>query len=262
MTFISILVCLLFKTYIYIITSNELIAELWNLKSLIANFGLLFAGYPYFEMMGINNPVWYVCVLIQCYVIYYFLEFLINSIILKVCILSRLAVYLIISFFLILLHHSNLLNEASFRGLISFFIGCSIFLINVELRQIISINKNVIALVLLLTSILSWRFTFLGIDQRWVLSFFTFPLLVLGVANLKISDCRSTSKLGAISFEVYLFHYPLMVLFQLMYVIFDAKFQSVIHSYLTMFSFLIFSWFIGWGLWKYIDLKLQSKVRY
>lgn len=64
---LSTLICLILKIILDLVGGDlNQIHELLNTKSMITNFLLLFAGYPYMNMRGINNPLWYVCVLIQC----------------------------------------------------------------------------------------------------------------------------------------------------------------------------------------------------
>ena len=260
MVFISILVCLLLKTGIQIVTEGQLI-ELWNVKTLVASFCLLFAGYPYFGMLGINNPVWYVCILVQCYIMYYLIEWLlikasankINSI--------RVFVYTFVVIASFGTFRLGFLNEASFRGITSFSIGVLICIGNKILRDRNIINDNnskYIGLISLVLTLALCGVVFLGINQRWVLQYLVFPALVFGLINLNIEAPKVISKLGNISFEVYVFHYPLMVLIQL---ISEITCFYITHSYLTMILFLVFVWIVAWLMWKFLDLPLRGKTR-
>ena len=96
------------------------------------------------------------------------------------------------------------------------------------------------------------------INQRYILQFFVFPFLVWSMVNARFSDVSVVSRLGDISFELYVIHYPLMVLLQLVLILTGYTLQ---HSYTTMVLFLIFAWVISGLMWKYIDLPIRNKVK-
>lgn len=234
---------------------------MWNLKTLIANFALLFAGYPYFDMLGINNPVWYVCVLIQCYILYYIFEFIFKKLNINSKIHIRLITYEIIVVLAVVTHHYGILNEASFRGIVSFSIGIVICSVNWLLSNKNFINENnckSISLLLFILSAFSCGIALFRINQRYILQFFVFPFLVWSMVNARFSDVSVVSRLGDISFELYVIHYPLMVLLQLVLILTGYTLQ---HSYTTMVLFLIFAWVISGLMWKYIDLPIRNKVK-
>lgn len=260
MVFLSILVCLLLKTGIQIVSEGQL-TELWNVKTLVANFCLLFAGYPYFGMLGINNPVWYVCILVQCYIMYYLIEWLLNKVSANEINFVRVCVYAFVVIISFGTFRMGFLNEASFRGVTSFSIGILICLGNRILSErniIIYNNRKYIGLISLVLSLALCGVVFLGINQRWVLQFLVFPVFVFGLINLNIEVPKTVSQLGDISFEVYVFHYPLMVLIQL---ISEITGFYISHSYLTMILFLVFVWIVAWLMWKLLDLPLRRKMR-
>ena len=89
-------------------------------------------------------------------------------------------------------------------------------------------------------------------------SFAVFPIFVFGLINLNIEVPKAVSQLGDISFEVYIFHYPLMVLIQL---ISEITGFYISHSYLIMILFLVFVWIAAWLMWKLLDLPLRRKMR-
>ncbi len=94
--------------------------------------------------------------------------------------------------------------------------------------------------------------------QRWILVFCTFPCLVLGTALVNIKGNNIISTISETSSNLYVWHYPLMLLFQ---VILDAFELNIIHTYMTMLSFLIISWFIATIIRKYIEKPLNKLIR-
>lgn len=260
MVFISILFCLLLKTGVQIVSDGRL-TELWNVKTLVANFCLLFAGYPHFGMLGINNPVWYICILIQCYIMYYLIEWLLNKVSANEINFVRVCIYTFVVIVSFVTFRLGFLNEASFRGITSFSIGILICQGNKILsdRNIINDkNRKSIGLISLVLTLALCGVVFLGINQRWVLQFLVFPVFVFGLINLNIEIPKAISQLGDISFEVYVFHYPLMVLIQL---ISEITGFYISHSYLIMILFLVFVWIVAWLMWKLLDLPLRRKMR-
>ena len=260
MAFLSILVCLLLKTGIQIVSEGQL-TELWNLKTLVANFCLLFAGYPYFGMLGINNPVWYICILVQCYIMYYLIEWLLNRVSTNEINTIRVCVYTFVIIASFGTFYLGFLNEASFRGITSFSIGVLICLGNNFLSEKSIINYNnrkYTGLISFVLTVVLCGVVFLGLNQRWVLQFLVFPVFVFGLINFNIKSPKEMSQLGDISFDVYVFHYPLMVLIQF---ISEITGFHIIHSYFTMILFLVFVWIFAWLMWKLLDLPLRRKMR-
>jgi peptidoglycan/LPS O-acetylase OafA/YrhL len=251
MAIISIFVCLILKTIQSVQLHDNQLALLWNVKALVANFMLLFAGYPYFEMIGINNPIWYICVLIQCYVVYYILDWFVQKFNLKRCV-----IYIFILLSCMVLYYFKLLNEASFRGITSFAIGILLFIMGNFTTEYIHNKRQLIGRICMLLIVAFCPLIFLGIKQRWILQFLLYPLLVFGCYHLDLKGNTLISKASDISFDVYIWHYPLMVCMQIICLRIE-----VIHSYNIMFMFLLLSWCYAFVLWKYIDLPLRRLGR-
>lgn len=252
MTFISILMCLLLKTFIGLLSFNNIL-ELWNIKTIVANFGLLFAGYHFFKMIGINNPIWYICILIQCYLFYYFVSYCAESSRVKKTDFTIMVAYLFLIVISMITFHYGLLDELAFRGWASFSIGvilCAFNHLLLNKHIIKDENRKYFGLIFLGLAILFSGGVFLGINQRWILQFFVFPSLIVFLTNTNVPHIKLISDLGDISFELYLFHYPLMVLVQLILMITGS---SLNHSYITIILFLLSAWICAWLIWKYLD---------
>ena len=68
---IALIFEIIIKTIDYSLFATGDLSSIYNVKTLFANFLLLFRGWGVFDMMGINNPTWYLCILIQCYIVFY-----------------------------------------------------------------------------------------------------------------------------------------------------------------------------------------------
>ena len=251
MVFLSILVCLLLKSELSILTSDGRLGDLWSAKTLLVNFGLLFAGYPYLETMGINNPVWYVCVLIQCYLLFYLIEWGLSKLEVEKRSRWRLYIYVALACIALVTFRLRLLNEGSFRGIASFSIGVLLCIAHQTYRLEDILRKKWIGILLMALAVAFLK-------QRWVLQFFVFPAVVFGLSRYMIPGSKTISDLGDISFDLYVIHYPLMVLVKLVLAMSGGE---LVHSYGTMGVFLVVSWCIAGLMWKYIDLPSRSLTK-
>lgn len=240
------------------ITADGQLADLWNAKTLVANFGLLFAGYPYFGMMGINNPVWYVCVLIQCYLLFYLLEWGFRKLAADKQRRWRLGTYLAIVCIAVPAFRCGLLNEGSFRGITSFSLGVLICLAYQVCRDRPIVHRKWLGMACIALAFVLCGLVLLGLRQRWTLQFFVFPIFVFGLLHLDLLGTKVISTLGEVSFDLYVIHYPLMVLVQLILAVTGGV---LVHSYATMGVFLLSSWFIAGLMWRYMDLPLRALAK-
>lgn len=217
---IACLFILVVKTFLYMDSPSDLSA-LWNIKAVTANFLLLFSGYPFFSMIGYNNPTWYIAILIQCYAVFYLLKYITNKLHIRFLFVCSLFVALAV-----ILNKFSLLYDNSFRGFETFFIGVIICDISENYKAIIqrvkiAQNKKFVSAFLSLVIIIALcSIFFFPKYQRIALVFGIFPetiILSFLYRDVKInSKIRSVFKcLCGVSFEVYIWHYPLMATIQL-----------------------------------------------
>jgi len=253
MAFCSIAICLFLKSVQGIYLQDNQLIELWSLKSLVANFFLLFAGYPYFEMLGINNPLWYLCILIQCYVLYYIINWIADKFDLKTWILYSSMLLCCVG-----LWRVGWINVYSFRGITSFLIGTLLCNAGAITAQTDPKKRRLLGYLCLAFAAASLSLGLLGVNQRLVLVSLTWPAVVFGCFHIDVKEVPIISKAGKVSFEVYVWHYPLMVLTQLVCDILAIQIQ---HSYFSMLLFLIFVWIVGWMTERFVEKPINRMVR-
>lgn len=223
---------------------------LWNMKTLIANIMLIFSGWPYFSMTGINNPTWYLCVLIQCYFLFYAFLWLCYR--MK---LNRVLVVALLLCVVFMLHRHGVLERNSFRGFESFFIGVALCDLRNQIPQ-----KKCAALFLFLVSLV--LLVFLSSMQRRILVLITFPSLVLlstwygGMKNEAVQ--RMISQMGKMSFDVYIWHYPLMAFERMLMRVFNFEFER---TYLLMTGFTLIIWLLAWPLHRFVERPINKMIR-
>lgn len=226
------------------------LSTLWNFKSLLVNFLLIFSGYPYFSMIGINNPTWYLCILIQCYLMYYIIRILSEKIGIR-----RIWFDITIIVLTVGLHHFSLLPESTYRGLEAFSIG----VVLCGLREKIP-KKKWFALILIILSIAA--IVIIPAQQRRICTFIAFPAIVLLCvwSRFEINDTTRNiiSTSGKVSFELYIWHYPLMAVEQMIMRISGFEIER---SYLSMTAFVIVAWILAYLLFRYVEKPINQLIR-
>ena len=226
------------------------IEALWNVKTLFANFFLVFSGWPFFSMMGINNPTWYLCVLVQCYLVYYLVRFFARK--LKI---NRIWFDASVIVLVFILYRYNLVEESSYRGIGAYSVG--LILCNVKDR--IPKRKGAASLLLVLSIALLIA---LPSHQRRILTYMTYPVLIMFClwCDGKISEGKEKvlELLGKMSFEVYIWHYPVMALEQMFLRVSGFEVQR---SYLSMAIFMLMVWLLAYPLYRYVEVPINIMVK-
>lgn len=191
--------------------------SIWG--TIIAILGIQ-AGWV-FKNPLVNNPTWYISVLILCYIIFYILTYIAKKKDINPCYL-----YIIMIFVGIGIHTYNIelpfLNYQSARGYFSFFYGL-IFARYLETHRLgkktyIGCSVIIVALIYFL----SQEHILVSQDVEYLMTFLFFPaLIILFLSNPVKKMCRYgwIGTLSKISFHVYIWHMPahlfLCVIFKL-----------------------------------------------
>lgn len=208
MAALSIIACFALDLIKYFLGGVKL-KGLWNLAT---SFTCTFVGGGVLlEDLGFNNPLWYVCVLFICYAGLYCL----NRVSSKIGI-STHYLYIVMVLLGLGIHYYKInlpfLNDSTSRGYVAFFLGMLLY----ELYKKYGSNKN-----LYISSINMIAVCFLGaalrmIDDQWAI--FTFllfpPVLFLFLGAEKIFSSKLFAVLGGVSFEMYLWHFPFLLLYR------------------------------------------------
>ena len=241
------------------------LAELWNLKAVAANFLLLFRGWPGLSMMGYNNPLWYLCILIQCYILFYLIK--------TICELSRnlklryreletlawLVIIIFITFF-------RRINPYSYRGFQSFGAGlifCTV--VNTVQSKFMpqrSESKKLhrlLTVLLCTASVLSIVFSALhSRNQREILMIGVYlPILALALIHRNWEN-KIGNLMGKTSFELFIWHYPMTALLQLVFHI--VGIDSFRHSYLTMLVFTAAVQLWAWFIYTQLEIRIAKTL--
>ncbi|SEH64645.1 Peptidoglycan/LPS O-acetylase OafA/YrhL, contains acyltransferase and SGNH-hydrolase domains [Ruminococcus flavefaciens] len=231
------------------------IFALWNWKALIANFLLLFSGYPYFSMIGINNPTWYLCVLIQCFMVYYLIREISNRLHIPRIWLDCVVVGCVIA-----LKYISILPDSTYRALESFSIG--LIICGLEKQKLIKKSRYTSLVLLILLAFSAMSSLIISSQQRRILTFVSFPALIILCIFSQfdiIEKYKSTITVcGKVSFEVYIWHYPLMATEQMISRISGIEVER---CFMTMFLFLLVIWILAYLLYRFVETPINTLIK-
>lgn len=208
----------------------------------------------------VNNPVWYISVLMACYVLFYIFTALASK-------LKCKPIYFYIALILLGIGLNTysinlpLLNPQMGRGYYAFFFG---------ILLAYYVNKNGVNLKEFVLSVLCFAF-FIYVyiyhprhgqrNLNYTLTFLVFPSLILIFESKflqKIFCHKIWETLSAISFEVYLWHNPML---PLMYVLMGAfNWSPDFSNILSMFVFLIASWIAGAIMYYLVERPITKSL--
>lgn len=163
----------------------------------------------------VNNPMWYISVLMLCYIILYFIVYLSHR--LKIPVLY-LQVFVVLIGVGTITYGINLpfLNNSTGRGFSAFFFGVIVGQ-NISKRLVNkSLNRWVEAIAVVGTcAVILWIFIDDDLDSaNYLLTFVLYPALIVLASNPIVAKAFHHSLwtwLGKISFDVYVWHNPLFL---------------------------------------------------
>ena len=166
--------------------------------------------------MGINNPLWYVCVLFICYVLF----FLIKRACTKKAIDEKYF-YLLMIFIGCGVHYWKIelpfLNDGTSRGYTSFFLGILLWQIIKKRERMYFGISAIITIIIGLCLLLN-----IGLDDQWgIFTFLLWPSLIICsvyIEDMIFFNClnKGIGILGGASFEMYIWHLPMRNLYMLL----------------------------------------------
>ena len=222
---------------------------IWNINhsipSIITSFLLVNQGWIIEYTPAINNPIWYICVLIWLYLIYYAIEKLISKIRSDRSRYYKIILYILFTLLGVLGWHfrfdAPFVHLSDCRGYASFFIGVMLF--DLYKNQVISSKAIKIyaeiffvigILVILITRNFNWYI--------WTLIICPSIVVFLVFAPMVQSSLISEKNIRGISFQIYLWHVPVFYGLQLLIEIFNIEFK---HGFISMIVTCIFVIFLA-----------------
>lgn len=212
----------------------------------------------------VNNPMWYVSILILCYVIFYMCFYLSNKVFTAKRIFKLFIPFgVMLAGELVILNSWEIpfANEYVGRGVLSFFGGV---IIGIIVSKIKIPDK-----VLIPVSGLCFLASIIPLSTNWMLSYFNvtsaYIIFICFAQILFISKAKTTEKifnksifssLAKISFHAYCFHIPVMSFFALFFT-FDS-FKKTVYSYpfLFMIIYVVILYILSCLSYRFIEKPL------
>lgn len=229
---------------------------LWNL---LASGLLIFQGGPIGNIdLGANNPVWYLCVLLICYVIYYGLVKLAQK--LKV---SPAFFFIFMIFVGLSVNTYGLslpyFNSYTARGYFAFFFGAFLYYIIAVVPKKQSILVSLIVLVVVALPKLI-HYPELYDNSQMIATFLVYPSIVTLFINSewlnKVLGNKISGYLGGVSYEIYLWHGPCLVVQGILLA--TGVLQGV--TYKTLVCFVLITLTISCFMFSVVEKKLYQKM--
>lgn len=214
-----------------------------------------------FENPGINNPTWYISVLILCYIIFYFVTY--------VC--KRLKVTPFYAYVFIILIGCGIvsygidlpfLNQSSARGYYAFFFGLLLAkFMNKRKINLKTCLASVIVVALLTWMIISRKYL-VDSGLNYLMTFLYYPALIIICFYPPIMGlfrCKIFEFLGKITYDVYVWHASGLIL---MYIL-VAKFVPSLNilSVWTMLAFTSIQFGVGIASYYLIERPINKVIK-
>ena len=236
----------LYKTY-WIFTCNSIVDLIYQVTGI--------QHWTKIQGPSLNNAIWYISVLLLCYIIYFFVTKLEKRM------GNLIYIYCIVIFTILMTYGINIpfFNYYTLRGLLSFGIGIIIGIVvqNNDIKKLSNISVIILAITIGLTLI--FKKEIMGYLPLY-LNFVIYPCLLIIVLRidflLEKIDIKFTELLANISFGIYLWNLPLQLFFHLMFGILKIKIDYS-NVYICIIQIIIHI-IIGILSYKFIEKKLKT----
>lgn len=230
------------------------------LGTITASLGIQYGGV--FKESRVNAPTWYINILLICYTIYFFIikiskkkNISINAMCL-IMILIGIGLYNYkVSF--------PLTTEYCVRGYYSFFFGVILgkYLYNSD--KIINKKDILISIITILSIVLltKYYYSFVKNGYNFILTFLLYPsiLVILSTTKMeKILHFKFISFLARISYNVYIWHYPFLLLIHIILHKMILEFNLLTLE--SMLLYTLFCFIIGIISYLCIEIPIGKRL--
>lgn len=225
-----------------------------NLKNIIVSCLGVQAGWI-FENPMINNPVWYISVLLLCYIIFFIITKLSKKI--KISPYFAYVTMVFVGFATMKLQLERpFLNEYTYRGYICFFEGVLLGTILNNKKDII--NKiSIFAIIPFVIGVVAYLNNF---HVYYMLVFLMWPSIIILLKNSvfeKIVNHSFWSSMAKISYDTYVWHCPILHLVLGIAVVNNIKCYNMVWFMILILLIVIV---LGGMSYKYLEQPIQKTI--
>ena len=250
---------------VYLVYSGELTNDHLSLFGTLITASGLNIGWC-FSYIEVNGPMWYVSVLLLCYAEFYYVTWLSKRLEADPYILYVLVIMIGIG---VCTYEINLpfFNMYSARGQYSFFYG--LLFGRFALRHLLESEKSNWKLQLLclctvgiLSYLIATNDALVSYEIKYILVFLYYPALIilfLSRPMCRLFDNLVIRELGQISFDVFVFHSPLLLL--VLYLYAKTNYAFRIEQYRIMFLITIVFFLVGTVFHYCLELPINKAIQ-
>ena len=235
--------------------------SLWTI--LITAIGIQ-AGWGIEDPM-INSPTWYISVWFLCHIILYIIVYISKRIHIseKYFFVCMIFIGLGIDYYSIRL---PFFNEFTSRGYFAFFYG----IIMVDIVSMLKNDKREklwyaasVLLAFIIPYLIYKRYWLVTKDEQYILTFIYYPALIFLCTSkhlCRIFNCKLIEKAGQISYNVYMWHFPLIIAMYVIISIFNLNLDCI-YRIQTMFLFTIACFGVGIISFYFIEKPIEKFIK-
>ncbi len=221
-------------------------------RVIIESLLLVFRGWPKLELHGINNPMWYLCVLLLCYLIFYISNYICRKLKINYLVFI-IAAYVFIEFGKYFPILKIIFSGDAKRGYEAYFLGV---LLSIVIPHIKRTGLKLPAAVFMLSgvAILCWNMDHQRAAFLWLIS----PGLVMLACLFEDIKVPLWNTLAGISFEMYVWHVPTFVFLQLLN---DSLNLNIQYNLIMMIVLLVYITIISTVMYSCVEKKINAWIR-
>lgn len=222
------------------------------MKNILSALFLVDRGWFKDFSPSFNGPIWYIDVLLLCYIFYFIFKLFQKrtNIDLKYLAILFVCIVAILNYTKISLPFMWSCNK---RGYMSFFMGVIIFQIAKKLTKTSGIIVSILGGVAYLL-----MFIVLGEFNYYGLIIILYPSILLLCISIKQIQLKTLLILGAMQFEAYLINVPMYAIGVVLCLLLNL---SILHNYFTMIAFTVFIEFVAYLMYKFVEKPLTKNLQ-
>lgn len=195
----------------------------------------------------VNNPTWYISVLLLCYIWFYFLTYVGKCKKIPVDYLYVGMIFLGMSIYTTGFYTTGLdlpfMNGSSATGYVAFFSGLLLGMFCKD-RKIGRLYRiGLLFLVIILSGISHFRYGWVDDGFMYILCFVYFPSMILLAESdvlKKLDRVRILGELGKITYDVYIWHIPIFLALRILNTMFGLQFNWFSRTFMILYAVLSF----------------------
>ncbi len=209
---------------------------------------------------GFNNPIWYLCTLLVCYVLFWLVVHFSAK-------RKTNPLYMYVFMVLIGMGVNDyeislpLFNPEVSRGVVPFFFGCVIWIIYSVIKKKTAVIISLVAITIALLAGYTSYDTYYD-NLQMILIFMIYPALILLFMTSTVTDAifnhKICGELGKISFEMYMWHVPVFSLLKLLSLIINLQ---IPHTYAGMCTVALAIIGLSTAMYYLVERPLSRKVK-